>query len=149
MVPDICRLDMRVAGRPALRLFLARKSRNTPAESPLAHIIRLWTATVVSIIGMVTAWRSDITVRQWTLFAIAASILGIWLGESGLERAVLVAFAAQVLLVELLNTAIEAAIDRIGPELHPLSKAAKDIGSMAVFLSFIICIVVWMLVLMS
>jgi diacylglycerol kinase (ATP) len=113
------------------------------------HIKRLYTATVVSLNGMRTAWRSDITVRQWAIVGIIAAIAGLFVGETGVERAILVGFSLQILLVELLNTAIEAAIDRIGPERNRLSKAAKDIGSMAVFLAFLIALAVWILILLG
>ncbi len=75
--------------------------------------------------------------------------LGLWLGQSGVEKALLVAPMLLVLIVELLNSAIEAAIDRIGPEHHQLSGLAKDIGSAAVFLSILLLVTVWALVLMD
>ena len=75
--------------------------------------------------------------------------LGLWLGETGVERALLVGPIFVVLIVELLNSAVEAAIDRIGLERHPLSGLAKDIGSAAVFTSFALLVVVWLLVLLD
>lgn len=73
--------------------------------------------------------------------------LGLWLGESGVERALLVGPIFIVLIVELLNSAVEATVDRIGLERHALSGLAKDIGSAAVFTSFALLGVVWALVL--
>ena len=72
---------------------------------------------------------------------------GIWLGHSGIERALLVAPMFLILIVELLNSAIETAIDRIGTERHALSGLAKDLGSAAVFVSFLLLAVTWVLVL--
>lgn len=70
-------------------------------------------------------------------------------GKSGVERALLVSCLFLILIVEIINTAVEAAIDRIGTERNPLSKLAKDLGSSAVFLSIIHCIVVWLFVFLS
>lgn len=69
-----------------------------------------------------------------------------WLGESALERAALIGSCLLVLVVELLNSAIEAAIDRHGPEKHELSGRAKDMGSAAVFISLLLVAVVWGLI---
>jgi diacylglycerol kinase (ATP) len=73
--------------------------------------------------------------------------LGLWLGRNGIERALLVAPMLFVLVVELLNSAIEATVDRIGQERHQLSGLAKDIGSAAVFTSLLLMAVIWVLIL--
>jgi diacylglycerol kinase (ATP) len=73
--------------------------------------------------------------------------LGLWLGQNGIERALLVGALFNVLIVELLNSAVEATVDRIGFEHHELSARAKDIGSAAVFTSLALAAVVWLLVL--
>jgi diacylglycerol kinase (ATP) len=73
--------------------------------------------------------------------------LGVWLGHNGVERVLLIAPMLLVLVVELLNSAIEAAIDRIGPERHELSGLAKDLGSAAVFIAFLILGLAWVLIL--
>ena len=75
--------------------------------------------------------------------------IGLWLGRNGVERVLLVAPMFVVLLVELLNSAIEAVVDRVGLERHPLSGLAKDIGSAAVLLSFVLLAVTWLLVLLD
>ncbi len=75
--------------------------------------------------------------------------MGLWLGRTGVERALLVAPMLLVLIVELLNSAVEATVDRIGLERHVLAGLAKDIGSAAVFMSFVLLGVMWLLVLMS
>ena len=73
--------------------------------------------------------------------------LGIWVGHTGVERVLLISPMLFVLVVELLNSGIEAAIDRIGPERHELSGLAKDLGSAAVFISFLILGLAWVLIL--
>jgi diacylglycerol kinase (ATP) len=97
--------------------------------------------------GLVGAFREEQAFRQELLFACIALPLGLWLGHSGVERALLVAPVLLILIVELLNSAIEATVDRIGLERHALAGLAKDIGSAAVLLSIILLGVVWLLVL--
>jgi diacylglycerol kinase (ATP) len=80
---------------------------------------------------------------------VAAAPLGLWLGRSGLERALLVGCLFLVLVVELLNSAVEAAVDRVSFENHRLAKRAKDIGSAAVMLSIVNAVVVWLLIILS
>ena len=75
--------------------------------------------------------------------------MAIWLGEDGVERALMVGVLLLVLIVELVNSAIEAAVDRVGEEAHDLSRRAKDLGSAAVFVSLIAVPVVWGLVLLD
>lgn len=97
--------------------------------------------------GFAGAFREEAAFRQELLFAALALPLGLWLGRNGIERALLVAPVLLILIVELLNSAIEATVDRIGLERHVLAGLAKDIGSAAVMLSFILLGVVWLLVL--
>jgi diacylglycerol kinase (ATP) len=99
--------------------------------------------------GLVGAFREEEAFRQELLFACVALPLGLWLGHSGVERALLVAPVLLILIVELLNSAIEATVDRIGLERHELAGLAKDIGSAAVLLSIILLGVVWLLVLVG
>src|ERR1700733_14963038 len=99
--------------------------------------------------GFVGAFREEQAVRQELLFACLALPLGLWLGHSGVERALLAAPVLLILIVELLNSAIEATVDRIGLERHVLAGLAKDIGSAAVFVSFALLILVWLLVLLG
>jgi diacylglycerol kinase (ATP) len=80
------------------------------------------------------------------LFVVLAP-LGIWLGQTGVERALLIGSLMLVLIVELLNSAVEALVDRIGSERHELSGAAKDLGSAAVFVALMLVVVVWSLIL--
>jgi diacylglycerol kinase (ATP) len=97
--------------------------------------------------GLAGAYREEQAFRQELAFACVALPLGLWLGRSGVERALLAAPVLLILIVELLNSAIEATVDRIGMERHVLAGLAKDIGSAAVMLSFILLGVVWLLVL--
>jgi diacylglycerol kinase (ATP) len=97
--------------------------------------------------GYLGAYREEAAFRQELAFACIATPLGVWLGHTGVERALLVAPVLLVLIVELLNSAIEATVDRIGMERHVLAGLAKDIGSAAVLTSFLLVAVVWVLVL--
>lgn len=105
---------------------------------------RLWHATGYSLAGLRAAW-SEKAFRQEVLIAIVLLPLAFWLGQSWLETAVLLAVTLLVLITELLNSAVEAAIDRFGGELHPLSKRAKDLGSAAVFISLLIAASAWLM----
>ena len=86
--------------------------------------------------------------QELALFVVLAP-LACWLGESGVERALLVGSLMLVLITELLNSAIEFTVDRIGSERHPLSGSAKDLGSAALFLALVNTLVVWGLVLLG
>jgi diacylglycerol kinase (ATP) len=105
-------------------------------------LTRIWHATGISLEGLRTAWREP-AFRQEALLAIVMLPAAFWVGRTWLETAVLAAVVTLVLIVELLNSGIEAAIDRIGPEWHSLSKKAKDLGSAAVLLSLLLCGGVW------
>lgn len=87
--------------------------------------------------------------RQELILTIVLAPVAIWLGDSGVERALMIGVLFIVLIVELLNSAIETAIDRISTEFHSLSGMAKDLGSAAVFLSILTVPVVWTLVLLD
>ena len=110
---------------------------------------RLFRAFGASMMGFRGAYREEAAFRQELGFAIVALPLGIWLGHNGVERALLAAPVLLVLIVELVNSAIEATVDRIGLERHELAGLAKDIGSAAVLLSFGLVAVVWALVLLD
>ncbi len=109
--------------------------------------VRLVRAFGNSCKGFAGAFREEAAFRQELALAAVVVPLGLWLGHSGVEKALLVAPMLLVLIVELLNSAVEAAIDRIGFEHHQLSGLAKDIGSAAVFLSILLLVVIWVLVL--
>jgi len=97
--------------------------------------------------GLQAAYKNEAAFRQECMLAMLLAPLGLWLGKSGLEKALLVSVLLLVLIVELLNSAIEAVVDRFGGEEHELSGRAKDIGSAAVFIALMNVIVVWTLVL--
>ena len=109
---------------------------------------RLFRAFAASRKGLIGAYRCEAAFRQELALALLALPLGLWLGHSGVERALLVAPVFLLLVVELLNSAIEAAVDRIGLERHELAGLAKDIGSAAVLLALVLWAVVWALVLL-
>ncbi|HEX6637824.1 MAG TPA: diacylglycerol kinase [Steroidobacteraceae bacterium] len=108
---------------------------------------RILKAARVSWMGLSGAFREEAAFRQELALAALVIPLGLWLGRNGVERALLVAPMFLVLLVELINSAIEAIVDRIGLERHKLSGLAKDIGSAAVLMSLLMLAVVWVLVL--
>jgi diacylglycerol kinase (ATP) len=98
--------------------------------------------------GLAGGFRSEAAFRQELALALLVIPLGLWRGHSGVERALLIAPMLLILVIELLNSAIEAAIDRIGLERHELSGLAKDLGSAAVFVAFVLLGGVWALVLL-
>ena len=99
--------------------------------------------------GFAGAFRDEAAFRQELCFAVLVIPVGLWLGHSGVERALLVGPVLLILIVELLNSAIEATVDRIGYERHTLAGLAKDMGSAAVFMSFVLLGGVWLLVLLG
>ena len=96
-----------------------------------------------SIQGLLAGW-GETAFRQEAILAMVMVPLAFWLGQSWIETALLAGSVVLVLIVELLNTCVESAIDRIGPEWHDLSKRAKDMGSAAVLLSLLLCAGVWL-----
>ena len=121
------------------------------AESPYkgqTGFRRLLSATRNSLEGFAAAVRHEDAFRQELFIAAILVPAGLWLGKDGLERAILVAAVLFVLVVELLNSAVEATVDRISFDNHRLAKRAKDIGSAAVMLSITTAAAVWLLVLM-
>jgi diacylglycerol kinase (ATP) len=112
----------------------------------LTRVLRALTA---SLQGLGGAFREEAAFRQELALAALVIPLGLWLGHSGVERALLIAPMLLILIVELLNSAIEATVDRIGFERHALAGLAKDIGSAAVFMSFVLLTAVWLLVLLG
>jgi diacylglycerol kinase (ATP) len=112
-------------------------------------LTRLFKAFGNSYKGFAGAFREEAAFRQELALAVVVIPLGLWLGHNGVERALLIAPMLLVLIVELLNSAIEATVDRIGLERHQLSGLAKDIGSAAVFLSLFLLAAMWLLVLLD
>ena len=104
---------------------------------------RVWHAAGYSFDGLKAGW-GETAFRQEALAACVLLPLSFWLGKSWVEVALLAGSVLLVMIVELLNTGIETAIDRIGPEWHDLSKRAKDMGSAAVLLSLLLCAGIWL-----
>ena len=109
--------------------------------------LRLARAFASTWAGFRAAWREEEAFRQECLLAVVIVPLGLWLGANGVERALLVGPVFFLLAIELVNSAVEATVDRIGPERHPLSGLAKDLGSAAVFVAFVLLGLNWILVL--
>ena len=121
-------------------------------ESPFkgrTGFTRLGNALVYSVHGFASAFKHEEAFRQEALLAAVLVPLAFFFDVSGIARAIMIGSVLLVLIVELLNSAIEAAIDRISLENHRLSKRAKDIGSAAVLLSLVNVAVVWLLSLTS
>lgn len=108
---------------------------------------RIIKATVYSWQGLKAAIQNEAAFRQELILFLILAPIGLWLGDNGVERALLIGVLLLVLIVELLNTGIELVVDRFGDELHELSGRAKDMSSAAVFLSMANVLVIWALVL--
>ena len=106
-------------------------------------LTRIWYATTYSAAGLHAAWY-ETAFRQEALLAVVMLPTAFWLGHNWLEISLLITVVVIVLIVELLNTGIEVAINRVGPEFHELSRLAKDLGSAAVFLSLVLCSGIWL-----
>ncbi len=117
-----------------------------PGSTGLVRIIH---AFGYALLGLRAAIRHEAAFRQELLLATFMIPAGIYLGSGALEKILLVAVVLLVLIVELLNSAIEAAIDRVGDEHHELAGRAKDMGAAAVLISLILAISVWFLILCS
>lgn len=110
---------------------------------------RLWSAFFYSLDGLAAAFRHEDAFRQEVLLAAILVPAAFFMPASGTGKALLIASVLLVLIVELLNSAVEAAVDRVSLENHLLAKRAKDIGSAAVFISLVNVPVVWLLVLLG
>lgn len=109
-------------------------------------IRRILNATRYSITGIRAGWNHEAAFRQETVLCLALIPAAFWLGNTAVERVLLIGSCLLVLVVELLNSAVEAAIDRIGEDRHTLSGRAKDMGSAAVFICLWIVIITWGLI---
>ena len=110
-------------------------------------IRRLIKATGYSFNGLAAAFRHETAFRQEVALSLLLIPLALWLGEGGVEQALLIMSWLLVLMFELVNSGIEAVVDRIGTERHELSGRAKDVGSAAVLIALVNAAVVWLLVL--
>ena len=117
----------------------------TPPSMPAKKkgLARIWAATVYSAEGLRACFRSEEAFRIESILSVFLIPLAVILGETALETAMLLFSIVLVLLVELLNSAIEAVVDRVSLDYHELSKKAKDIASGAVFVSLITFLLIW------
>lgn len=113
------------------------------AQKARTGFSRMWHATGYSLSGLRAGW-GEAAFRLEACLAVVMLPLALWVGRSWVEVALLAGSVLLVLIVELLNTAVESAIDRIGFERHDLSKRAKDMGSAAVFLSLVLAGGIWL-----
>ncbi len=111
-----------------------------PGKTGIARVIA---ATRYSLSGLQAAWRFESAFRQETTLAVLLIPVAMWLGTTAVERALLIAVLGIVLITELLNSAVEAVVDRVGDEHHALAGRAKDMGSAAVFISLALTWVTW------
>ncbi|MEZ5653477.1 MAG: diacylglycerol kinase [Burkholderiaceae bacterium] len=130
-----------------------RDSSNALAEDPVPRLSgllrrRIAGAFSYSLDGLSRGWFEE-AFRVEAVLAMFLVPLGMWLGQTGLERVALVAPIALVLIIELLNTAIEEIVDRISIERHPRSKHAKDLGSAAVFVAMMLVLFSWASILLG
>jgi len=112
-------------------------------ESLFGHIQNAFKYTFA---GLEAAWKNELAFRGEIVVAIIMVPLGLWLGRSAVEQSLLIASILLILVTELLNSALEAVVDRIGPERHELSKRAKDMGSAAAFISMVTAALVWIII---
>lgn len=103
---------------------------------------RVWHAFGYSLAGLRAGWYEK-AFQQEAVAAVVLVPMSFWLGQTWIETSLLIGTVVFVMVVELLNTGLESAIDRVGPEWHDLSKRAKDMGSAAVLLSLLLCVGVW------
>jgi len=111
--------------------------------------LRALRALQYSKAGLIAAWQHEEAFRQEVALAAVLLPLGLWLGQTGVERALLCAPVLLVVIVELINSAIEAVVDRHGPEYHLLAGRAKDLGSAAVLITLLLTGLTWVLVLLG
>ena len=118
-------------------------------KSNQTGFLRLIHATRYSWLGLKAAWRCEAAFRQEMVGFLVLAPLALWLPVSGLEKLLLIGSVVALIIVELLNSAVEAVVDRIGDEFHPLSGQAKDMGSAAVLLTLLMAAATWAYVLFS
>ncbi|WP_395755426.1 diacylglycerol kinase [Edwardsiella ictaluri] len=110
-------------------------------------LTRIIKAASYSIKGLQAAWRHEAAFRQESLLLVVAVMLACWLDVTAVERILLIGNVTLVIILEILNSAIEAVVDRIGSERHELSGRAKDMGSAAVFVALRLALFVWVSIL--
>ncbi len=114
-----------------------------PGNTGLRRVVN---ATFYSFAGLRAAWRTEAAFRQECVGVVVLIPIAVWLGQGAVQRALLLSSCVLVLIVELLNTAVEFVVDRVGTDHHELSGRAKDLGSAAVFTSIALAMLVWGLI---
>jgi diacylglycerol kinase (ATP) len=123
------------------------KGKGAGPGKRLTEILRkLRHAWGFSIAGLRAAWKHELSFRLEIFFFLILAPVGLWLGESAAERGLLLTTLFLVLIVELLNSGLEAVVDRFGDEFHPLAGRAKDLGSAAVLVALVNAFCVWIVI---
>jgi diacylglycerol kinase (ATP) len=137
-------------------VIMIMPSTTTPASTTNAVSLksksglkRLWHAARYSLQGLRAAWRHEAAFRQEILLVAVLLPIGFWLGKNGAERALLTGSVLLILVVELLNSGLEAIVDKTSPDVHELAGRAKDMGSAAVFFALLLTAAVWGIVLLG
>jgi diacylglycerol kinase (ATP) len=132
--------------------------QDKPAESATAQISqfksksgakRIFSAFFYSLDGLKAAWQQEHAFRQELILVVIGSLIALFLPVSAFEKLMMIAVLVLMLIVELLNSAIEAVVDRVSLERHALSKNAKDFGSAAVLLTFLMAVATWTVILVD
>lgn len=110
---------------------------------------RILPAMGYALAGLKAAWQNEHAFRQELVFVVIGTVVALFLSVSSFQKLFLIAVLVLVLIVELFNSAIEAIVDRVSLERHPLSKNAKDMGSAAVMLSIFLAVASWGVVLFN
>ena len=118
-------------------------------SNQISEFKRIYNAFFYSMAGLHSAWKNEAAFRQESILSLILIPIAFWLGKDVIQVSLLILPIFIVLIVELLNSAIEAAIDRISDEHHALSKQAKDTASAAVFISLVLFTVIWGLVILE
>lgn len=135
------------AGAADVDIIAAFAERGPPmAHSTSNSLHRLARATAFSVAGLRAAWMHEPAFRQECIATLVLAPVALWLGTTPVERALLIGTCVLVVIVELLNSGLEAVVDRIGTDRHALAARAKDLGSAAVFMSLMLVVAVWLLV---
>jgi diacylglycerol kinase (ATP) len=120
-----------------------KRAAEIPVPAKLKGLRRLYAAFLNSMAGFRDIWRTEEAFRIEVMLLVPAVPAAFWLTPDGFERAILIAALLGVILAEVLNSAIEATVDRIGPERHEKSRIAKDLGSLAVLIAAAIAAILW------
>ena len=137
---------MTIVSRPCTLPADRNREEVAMAKQNQGGIRRIWNATLYSIDGITATWKNEAAFRQESILCVILVPLAFWVGSTAVERVILIITCLFVLVTELLNSAVEAAIDRIGEGRHWLSGRAKDMGSAAVFISLWAAAVAWLLI---